>query len=263
MSAERPVTEDDLQGYVDRVLEGRRREEVARYLDRHPEVARRIAGYAAQRAALREALAPFAEEPVPPELSLARTLEARRHPRTSASWRAAAAASVLLLGLGGAGGWALRGVAAAPAAGSGIAALAREAADSYEVYATDRARPVEIRAPEQDQLVRWVSSRLRRPIGVPDLAGSGYRFMGGRLVATPHGPAGLFLYDDDRGTRLAVMVRPMAVETNTPMSQHVYGPVAGFAWADRGLGYSLVAAAPAPALHPLADEVRRQMDRRG
>ena len=50
-----------------------------------------------------------------------------------------------------------------------------------------------------------------------------------------------------------------ALERDTTMSQHADGPVAGFAWADRGLGYSLVAEAPPERLHPLADEVRRQI----
>ncbi len=73
-----PITEDDLHGYVDQVLAPERRAEVEAYLAEHPEVARRVAGYAAQRDGLRRALGPVAEEPVPPQLSLARMIEARR-----------------------------------------------------------------------------------------------------------------------------------------------------------------------------------------
>ncbi len=105
-----------------------------------------------------------------------------------------------------------------------------------------------------------MSQRLHRPVAAPDLSQSGYRFMGGRLVATAHGPAALFLYDDDHGTRLAMLIRPMADQRNTPMSLHAQGPVSGFAWADRGLGYSLVADASPQTLHPLADEARRQIE---
>jgi anti-sigma factor RsiW len=85
--------------------------------------------------------------------------------------------------------------------------------------------------------------------------------MGGRLVATPHGPAALFMYDDDRGTRLVLLMRPMAVDQDTPMSQHSRGAVTGFAWADKGIGYSLVGPTSNEILHPLADEVRRQIGR--
>ena len=252
-----PITEDDLHGYVDQVLAPERRAEVEAYLAEHPEMARRIAGYAAQRDALRQALGPVAEEPVPPQLSLARMIEARRPSAWYRPWQAAAAA-VLLLAIGGAGGWAWRGMAEPPR--SGIAALAQEGTENYAVYAADHTRPIELGAADRVQLVRWLSDRLQRPVSVPDLSRSGYRFMGGRLVATAHGPAGLLMYDDDRGTRLAMLVRPMEIEGDTPMAEHSQGSVSGFVWADRGLGYTLVGAKPADVLHPLADEARRQID---
>ena len=259
MGGIRPISEDDLHAYVDAVLDPARRAEVEDYLARHPDVAGRVQGYVRQRAALRAALQPVVEEPVPPELDLARLIAARRS-RPPARWRAVAAA-VMWLALGAAGGWSLH-LLRAPA--GGIAALAEEAADNYAVYGPDRIRPVEIRAADSGELVRWVSGRLGHPIAVPDLAAAGYRFMGGRLVATPHGPAGLFMYDDDHGTRLVMLVRPMADQRNAPMSERSAAaggrPVTGFTWADKGIGYSLVGAAAPGVLHPLADEIRRQID---
>ena len=85
---------------------------------------------------------------------------------------------------------------------------------------------------------------------VPDLSESGYRFMGGRLVATAHGPAVLFMYDDDRGTRLVMLSRPMTIDRDTAMKLHSRGAVAGFTWANRGIGYSLVGPVAANLLHP-------------
>lgn len=245
----RPITEPDLQAYVDRALDPARRAEVEDYLKAHPEVARRVAGYARQRDELRAALAPTADEPIPAELDLERLLETRAPRR--ATWRIALAAAAVFA-LGGVAGWAVRG--SSPTAG--IAALAQEATDSYRVFAPDRAHPVELREPTE--LVRWVSDRLQHPVSVPDLRGAGYRFMGGRVVATGHGPAGLLMYDDDRGTRMVVLIRPMAIERDTAMTTHTSGAVRGYSWATGGIGYSVVAAAPADALHPLADEVRRQ-----
>src|SRR3546814_8458469 len=71
----RPIGEDDLQAFVDGRLDAERQVEVAAYLERHADVARRVDGYRRQRDALRAALAPVAEEPVPPELNLARMIE--------------------------------------------------------------------------------------------------------------------------------------------------------------------------------------------
>ncbi|WP_378134880.1 anti-sigma factor family protein [Chelatococcus sp. GCM10030263] len=257
MTSGRPISEDDLNAYVDRALDAARQAEVEAYLAAHPDVARRVAGFARQRDQLREAFAPIAQEPVPPELSLTRMIEARRRPARD-HWRVAAAA-VLLLAAGAGGGWLARGSVTPPA--SGLAALAREASDSYKVFSVDQARPVEIRAADQADLVNWISTRLQHPVAVPDLAASGFRFMGGRLVATAHGPAGLLMYDNDKGMRLVMLVRPMATDKNAPMAPHDDGSVAGFAWAENGIGYSLVGPAAPDVLHPLADEVRRQMGR--
>ncbi|OZI18665.1 hypothetical protein CAL26_13225 [Bordetella genomosp. 9] len=266
---ESPIREEDLHAYVDGALHGARRAQVEAYLAGHPEVADRMRQHAGLRRRLRDELAPVMEEPIPPELDLARMVEAYRQ-RRRIPWRIAASI-VLALGIGGVGGWNLRGGAAGPGIGApvatqelasagGIAALAREAAASYQVYAADPTRPVEMPATDSAQLVAWISQRLDRRIALPDLDAAGYRFMGGRLVATEHGPAGLFLYNDTHGTRIAMMVRPMAVEGDTPMSAHKQGDVSGYAWSDQGLGYSLMAPASVPDIHPVADEVRRQVD---
>jgi anti-sigma factor RsiW len=145
-----------------------------------------------------------------------------------------------------------------PASPSGLVALAQEAADSYNVYAPDRVRPVEVRASDSAQLVQWVSNRLQHPVKMPDLTASGYRLMGGRLVATSHGPAAMFMYDDDHGSRLVVLMRPMSTDQSAPMTPESRDDVSGFTWAERGMGYSLVGRRGAEALRPIANEVRRQ-----
>lgn len=251
-----PIREEDLHAFVDGMIEGPRRVEIEDYLARHPDIAGRMQGHADLRRRLREQLAPIMEEPIPPQLDLARRVEAHRQ-RRRIPWRIAASI-VLAMGIGGVAGWSLREAAEPP--GTGVAALAREAASNYLVYAVDPTRPVEMSAADSTQLVSWISQRLARPITLPNLASAGYRLMGGRLIATEHGPAGLFLYDDAQGTRIAMMVRPMARKGNSPMSPHTLRGVSGYAWADQGLGYSVMGPASTPGMHPLADEVRRQVD---
>ena len=46
----------------------------------------------------------------------------------------------------------------------------------------------------------------------------------------------------DRGTRLVMLSRPMAIDKNTPMSVRSGGPVASIGWSNNGIGYSLVKA---------------------
>ena len=83
--------------------------------------------------------------------------------------------------------------------------------------------------------------------------------MGGRLAATSNGPAAMFMYDDDHGSQLLVLTRPMSsADQNAPMTLQSQGNVRGFAWADDGVGYSLVGHAAPESLRPIANEVRKQ-----
>jgi anti-sigma factor RsiW len=255
----RPISEDDLHAYIDGALSDARRHEVEAYLELNPEVADRYRKFGSQRDALLAALGPIAAEPVPPQLNLAHLVASRRRPRWS-GWRVGAAACLLVL-VSGSGGWMLRGVGMD--AQVGINALAQEASYTYAVFGPDRGRPVEIAASDSADLVRWVEKRLSRPISLPDLSASGYRFMGGRVVATRNGPAGLLMYDDAQGARIAILMRPMVRDQNAPMAEHRDGEVVGYAWADNGMGYSLVGGLDAETLlHPIADEARRQFQSR-
>lgn len=252
----RPINEDALHGFVDQRLDPVRHAEVVAYLDTHPEVARRVAGYRAQREQLRAALAPIAEEPLPPELDLSRMIEDRRAPRRMSRWGMVAAAA-LLLSVGSTGGWMLRDMGL-PASGT-MMTIANEAAASYKVYAADRVRPVEIRAEDQAALALWAEAQLGLPVTIPDLAASGYRLMGGRVVPTDHGPAAMVMYDNDRGTRLVMLARPTNAAQGMPMLPYAHDGVNGYSWAENGLGYSLVGPLDEARLHPVADDARRQM----
>ncbi len=254
----RPIGDDDLQGLVDERLDTARRREVEAYLDAHPEARARVARMIALREEMRAAFAPIAAEPVPARLNLARIVETRRRPahpiwQVFPIWQAMAAGLLLLVG--GAGGWGLREVVSPVP--TGIEALAQSASMNYAVYAPDHTRPVELAAADRDELAGWFSARMKRPVAVPDLSGSGYRLMGGRLVATQQGPAGLLMYDDGHGARFVMLMRPMSVPGDAPMRAHTTETSNGYAWAQDGLGYSLVGAADPTILHPLANEIRR------
>jgi anti-sigma factor RsiW len=68
----------------------------------------------------------------------------------------------------------------------------------------------------------------------------------------------MFMYDDNRDDRLVVLARPMAVELDAPMKPQSRSDVAGFSWADGGMGYSLVGRPATESLRPIANEVRKQ-----
>ncbi len=250
----RPIAEEELHAYVDGQLDADRRAAVLRYLQDHPDVARQVAGWGAQREALRVAFARVAEEPIPPRLGLERLVQQRLGRRWLA-WRAAAAV-VLAFGLGVTGGWFLRGGVQPPEAAFTL--MAQQAVANHIVYTADLRRPTELGAQQRDDLARWVSNRLNHPVAPPDLSAESFSYMGGRLAATPDGPAGLFMYDGPQGVRLTVFVLPLHAAPSQPIQHIDYDHVDGCAWIEKGVGYTVVGKLPPSQLRHLAETVRRQ-----
>ena len=127
------------------------------------------------------------------------------------------------------------------------------------VYTADRRRPTELGAQQRDDLARWVSTRLNHQVAPPDLSADGYSYMGGRLAATSDGPAGLFMYDGPQGARVTVFVLPLNAEASMPIQQVDFEQVDGFAWIEKGIGYTVVGKLPPSELRRVAELVRQQL----
>ena len=251
-----PVSDEHLNAYIDDQLEPTQRRQLEEYLLDHPLQAQRVTQLKVQRDQLRAIFLRLNNDALPDRLDIRQLVRAKTNSRLN-SWRLVASVALAFC-IGGYSGWSLKGGPEANPGTPGIAALSKEAMESYAVFASDPLRPVEMGAHQQNEFVRWISDRLHRPVLVPDLGASGYLFIGGRLVPTGHGPAALFVYENAHGLRLSMLVRPMKVQMNTPMQEESNGGVAGYTWADRGMGYSVLGREPASTIHPLADEIRRQ-----
>jgi anti-sigma factor RsiW len=95
-------------------------------------------------------------------------------------------------------------------------------------------------------------------VAPPDLSADGFNYIGGRLAATPDGPAGLFMYDGPQGVRLTVFVLPLHAAPSLPIQHIDFAHVDGCAWIDKGVGYTVVGKLPLPELRRLAEIVRGQ-----
>src|SRR3990172_7067248 len=242
------LLEDDLQAFVDDVLDEARRGGVEAYLAQRPEEAARLHAYRAQDAALRALFDPVLAEPVP--AALAARPAARR-------WRPVAlAASVLFAG--GAIGWIARGsVAPLPQA---AASLARSAAIAHAVYSPEVRHPVEVGADQQDHLVKWLSKRLGTDLRLPKLATLGYDLVGGRLLSGSQGPVAQFMYQDAKGQRLTLYVSTQKGEgRDTAFRFSQEDKVSVFYWIDRNYGYPLSREIKHDSLLTLATAVYQQL----
>ena len=242
------VLENDLQAFVDGVLDEARRAEVETYLAERPEEAERVRAYRAQDAALRTLFDPVLAEPVPAAL-------VARH--AAQRWRPfALAASVLFAGV--AIGWFARGsLAPLPQA---AASLARSAAIAHAVYAPEVRHPVEVGAAQEDHLVKWLSKRLDTDLRVPKLAPLGYDLVGGRLLSGPQGPVAQFMYQDAKGQRLTLYVSKQKGEgRDTAFRFSQEGQISVFYWIDRNYGYALSGEMKRATLLTLATAVYQQL----
>lgn len=271
-----PVTEAELQAYVDRQLTPERQREIEAYLLERPEEALRVGIYRAQKRELQALFNPVLDEPLPQRLRVAAV------PRTP-WYLQRMAAGIAIAVISGAAGWGLRGgVGAEPGSSTlalrGPAAItmasatgfAQRAAVAHAVYSPDARRAVEVRADQEDQLVTWLSKRMGAPMKPPHLQTLGYALDGGRLLPGDKGPVAQFMYHDDAGAKLTLYVSnevaDMAQKTPAGKNQETAfrfareGGVNVFYWVNGPFGYAISADADKAELARVSAEVYRQLD---
>jgi len=247
-----PVTEAELQAYVDGQLPSARAVEVAQHLAQHEEDAQRVAAYRRQSEALRTAFDPLLAEAVP----------ARLRPGRPRFWwlpvqRYAVAAA--LMAVSGISGWHMHAYVAGER--TQTVYLARVAAVAHAVYSPEVRHPVEVGADQEEHLVRWLSKRLGTGLKIPHLAAQGYTLVGGRLLPGERGPAAQFMYQDMKGQRLTLYVRvSKEAREQTAFRFAQENKVGVFYWLDGRLGYALSGETDRAELLRVADAVYRQLN---
>ena len=247
-----PVTEAELQAYVDGRLPPARAGEVAQHLAQHEEDAQRVAAYRRQNENLQLAYAPLLAEAVP----------ARLRPGAPRRWWLPAqryAVAAALMAVSGIAGWQLHAYVGGERAQT--AYLARIAAVAHAVYSPEVRHPVEVGADQEEHLVRWLSKRLGTGLKIPHLAEQGYSLVGGRLLPGERGPAAQFMYQDSKGQRLTLYVRvSKEVREQTAFRFAQENNVGVFYWLDGRLGYALSGETDRAELLRVADAVYRQLN---
>jgi anti-sigma factor RsiW len=243
------ITEADLHAYADGQLEEARRLRVEAHLANDAEAAESVRIWREQGEALRVLYNPVLNEPLPQRL-LAAGARRRRWPY----YALAAGALGLSFGLG----WMTRAYQANTSVET--AALPRRAAIAYAVYAPEVRHPVEVGADHQDQLVKWLSKRLRHELKVPILTQQGFELVGGRLLPGSTGPVAQFMYQNAKGKRITLYVsRRRAGSHDTAFRFSREDRISVFYWIDGTLGYALSAEMPREQLLDVATAVYSQL----
>lgn len=256
MSESRPVTDTDLHAYADGFLDAAERERVEAHIARNPEIARLVADWQAQNDGLRDAFAAYATARPSDHQFIA---DQRITAKLAAPRRAMAAAAALVFVLGGlAGHFGPMLFEKAPAV-TAMDALPREARNAYLIYASEVRHPVEVFADQEAHLARWLGKRLAiDDLKVPDLTAIGFKLVGGRLLPVTDKPGALFMYEDETGRRVTVLVARNEENRTTSFRFAAANGVETFYWIDGDLGYAVTGDISRERLQQIAEECYRQ-----
>lgn len=234
-----PVSEAELQAYVDGRLDAERRSAVEAWLAARPEEAERVAAYRRLSGEVRAAYQAMLAEPVPPGLARLGAPHGRlRQFALAAAWVAIGVAigTVATLELK-----AIRPGSALLASESAV--MARRAAIAHATYSPEVRHPVEVGAADESHLVSWLSKRLGVQVRAPKLNEAGMALVGGRLLPGESGPVAQFMYETPNGRRLTLYVRQeRANNTETAFRYAREKNVGVFYWIDRECGYAIASA---------------------
>lgn len=259
MSEPNTPTEAQLHAYVDDLLDEAERASVDAYLATNPEMATLVADWQSQSDALRAAFAPFAQSR-PDDLALltGKKIFPERKPLRRL---ALAAAAILIFAAGAAGGYAVPSLLAAP--GQRLAAtevLPTESRNAFMVYAREVRHPVEVFADEETHLANWLGKRLAiTDLKVPDLKPLGFRLVGGRLLPVGGAPGAMFMYEDQGGERLTVLIGRNRENRDTSFRFASADGIETFYWIDQDIGCAVSGEISRDMLRQVADAVYRQL----
>jgi anti-sigma factor RsiW len=249
------ITDEQLCAYLDDELDPAMRIRVEQALAEDPQLTAKLAGWTAQSAHLNNALKHELEEPLCDAwLKVARKPISARPAEPAARWirqfmqwmptpRFVVGMSfAVMLGI-------VVGRDVIPRLDMDEQ-LVRLAAVAHHVYSPDKRQPVEVRS-EDPTLTAWISKRLGANVVAPSI--SGYRFLGGRLLAGADEPAGQFMYEHASGERLTIFMRTEgAANRSTAPKCDAYRGVSVCYWHAGEVAYALAGEIPQADLLALA-----------
>jgi len=275
------LSDQELHAYVDGTLSEERRAEVDLLLEQDEALAARVGDYFSLNTMLRERYDRVLDEPLPQRLRAVVTTASTSKPGrawgAAANWpQFASMAAMLVFGIGvGLSYNALHGSGSNDSSGFNTAQstnvtaarynepitnFAQQAAIAHVVYAPDTQHPVEIGQDHEQDLVKWLSSRIGMDVHPPSLAASGYQLIGGRLLPGNEGPIAQFMYNDAHGERVTLCISRRHTQTKTTAFRlYQDGPVNVFYWVDGDIGYAVSGGIDHQQLLGLAHDIYAQL----
>ncbi|MBY5333416.1 anti-sigma factor family protein [Rhizobium leguminosarum] len=250
------VTEADLHAYADGQLPETARPRIDAFLADNPDEAAMVAEWQAQNTGIRSLFAGYEKTKETDALLVS-------PPRGTSSGRkraAIAAAALLVFALGAVSGH--YGPALLEKPELKLAAsetLPKQAETAFMVYAAEVRHPVEVFANEEAHLATWLGKRLAiENLKIPNLQSLGFKLVGGRLLPVDGRPGAMFMYENQAGERLTVLVGRNTENRTTSFRFASSGNLETFYWIDGELGYAVTGEISRETLREVAEECYKQ-----
>lgn len=257
--ASRSVTQEQLLAHADGRLPEAERAMVLAYLDAHPDKAAELAHWQRQNEAILALNVSLVAEPVPARLDPRHLAAARRHAPTD--WRLLAAVAMVLLCLGVGAGWFGRDLVMPPEKPSRM--LVESAITAHALYVKESRHAVEVAGSDDGHLMTWLSNRLDRPLGAPDLSAQGFALVGGRLlppdVYAKAGPAAQLMYENGTADRVTVYITAALTDDATSADWSREDGLDAFYWANDQITCTVVGNLPAAQMDVVARQIYQQL----
>ncbi|OHV76574.1 anti-sigma factor [Rhizobium sp. LCM 4573] len=258
MNEEARVSEAELHAYVDGLLDEAERARIETWLAANPDAAAMIADWKTQNDRIRAAFAGHAKSMENDVRLIARGAGSKTAPSAKRLRLAGAAAVIFAIGVLS-GHFAPRLLGQPEIQLTYAEILPKEAQSAFLVYAGEVRHPVEVFAEEEAHLATWLGKRLAiDDLKVPNLQRLGFKLVGGRLLPVDGQPGAMFMYEDQAGERLTVLLSRNSQNRTTSFRFASVGDVETFYWIDGELGYAVTGEVPRDMLRQVAEECYRQ-----
>ncbi len=251
------LSESDLHAYIDGELDADTLLAIEHWLAENPADAAKVHAFKLQKIQMHQRYDEGLEAALPD--GVLDLLENKPLSSWVPGWKKMAAGLALFI-IGGATGWGY--FILDPMKHEAGGQFVRQALNAHIVYAHDTARPIEISAMYRKDMVSWLSERLGHKLMIPNIAGAGFKLMGGRQVTDQSSPAALLMYEDKRSRRVTLYVRSGATFSDTKFRFIAEHGMVAFYWTNGPLSYALSGEMPRGDLLDLANMVFKDISSR-
>lgn len=253
---QRSFSEQDLHLALDGEMPGEDVPAFEAWLETNPDMKALSRRFAQDRQRLREALEPVLAEPVPASLTKMASGDVMVSAGRRMSWPRNAAAAVILLALGGAGGY----LAGQRMSSGGDVTQVDDAIAAHLIYANEKRHVVEVAADQADHLNSWLSNRVGVKLAAPDLRAQGFELVGGRLLPAGEQMAAQYMYQDPSGVRVSLYVTRDGAKGDGGFRLIEQRGARALSWWDGGYRCAVTGTLPQTKLTQIADSAYEQLE---